>query len=114
MGMTRERIYRVIFHNQGHVYEIYAIEVKQTELMGFVEVAGLRFGERSQVVVDPSEERLKAEFEGVRRMHIPMHSVIRIDEVEKAGPGKISEAQGNVAQFPGGSYGPGSGGGPRK
>ncbi|MCK8515755.1 DUF1820 family protein [Methylonatrum kenyense] len=105
--MTRERIYRVIFHNQGQVYEIYASEVQQTELMGFVEVAGLRFGERSQVVVDPSEERLKAEFEGVKRMHIPMHAVVRIDEVEKAGPGKISEAQGNIAQFPSGSYSPG-------
>lgn len=113
MGMTRERIYRVIFHNQGQVYQIYASEVQQTDLMGFVEVAGLRFGERSKVVVDPSEERLKAEFEGVKRMLIPMHAVIRIDEVEKAGPGKISEAQGNVTHFPTGSFNPGAGRGPK-
>jgi hypothetical protein len=32
--------------------------------------------------VDPSEERLRHEFEGVQRFHVPLHSVIRIDEVE--------------------------------
>jgi len=32
-----------------------------------------------------------------------MHSILRIDEVEKAGPGRITEASpkgGNVAAFP--------------
>ncbi len=108
MGMTRERIFRVIFQNQGQIYEIYAGEVRQADLMGFVEITGLRFGERSQIVVDPAEERLQAEFEGVRRIQVPMHAIVRIDEVEKAGKGKISDAKGNVAQFPPGGYGPGS------
>lgn len=104
MGMKRERIFRVIFQNQGQIYEIYAGEVCQADLMGFVEVTGLRFGERSQIVVDPAEERLQAEFEGVRRIQVPMHAIVRIDEVEKAGKGKISDAKGNVTQFPPGGY----------
>ena len=87
--------------SQGQVYEIYAHSVSHGEMFGFVTVEQLAFGARSQVVVDPSEERLKAEFDGVSRTYLPMHSILRIDEVEKPGPGKISKAEGgNVAQFP--------------
>ncbi|MEX0732910.1 MAG: DUF1820 family protein [Aquisalimonadaceae bacterium] len=107
--MTKKRIYKVAFFNRGQVYEIYAHHVGQGTLMGFVEVESLAFGERTQVVVDPSEERLKAEFEGVKRTYIPMHAVIRIDEVEKPGAGKISDAGGNITPFPVHGFGPGTG-----
>ncbi|MCP1676527.1 hypothetical protein J2T57_003688 [Natronocella acetinitrilica] len=105
--MAKQRIYKIIFFNQGQVYEIYAHKVAQGGLMGFIEVEQLSFGERSQVVVDPSEERLAAEFEGVQRTYLPMHAVIRIDEVERVGTGKISDAKGNVTAFPIPGYGPG-------
>lgn len=105
-----KRLYRVQFLNQGKVYEIYARKVSQGGMIGFVEVEELVFGERSSVVVDPSEEKLKNEFAGVKSTHIPMHSVIRIDEVERQGTGKITEAEGNVTPFPV-YYTPGSDGG---
>ena len=35
------------------------------------------------MIVDPSEEKLKNEFSSVKRSYIPMHSLVRIDEVEK-------------------------------
>ena len=99
--MSARRLYKISFVNQGKVYEIYARSVAQGSLFGFIEVEKLVFGERSTVVVDPSEERIKSEFEGVRRTYIPMHAVLRIDEVEKEGVSKISKAEGgNVAQFP--------------
>src|SRR5690606_26239064 len=82
-GMSKSRqIYRVIFLNQGQIYEIYAAQIYQSELYGFIEVEEFLFGERSQMVVDPSEERLKSEFAGVQRSFIPMHAIIRVDEVE--------------------------------
>jgi hypothetical protein len=94
--------------NQGKVYEIYARSVAQGSLFGFIEVEKLVFGERSSVVVDPSEERIKAEFQGVRRTFLPMHSILRIDEVDKEGVSKISKAEGgNIAQFPVPVYTPG-------
>jgi len=86
--------------SQGQVYEIYARYIGQGALFGFVEVEELVFGARSSVLVDPSEEKIKSEFEGVTRTHLPMHSIIRIDEVEKEGAGKISKIEGNVTQFP--------------
>ena len=76
-------IYKVIFLNQGQVFEMYAKQIYQSDLWGFLEVEEFVFGERTQVVVDPSEEKLKAQFEGVVRSFVPMHSIVRIDEVER-------------------------------
>ncbi len=104
-----ERIYRVIFHNQGKIYEIYARGISDGGVLGFVEIEDLSFGERTQVVVDPAEEKLKSEFAGVKRTYVPMHSVVRIDEVEKEGQAKISDTDGNVTPFPMPVYGPSKG-----
>jgi hypothetical protein len=102
-------IYRISFLSQGQVYEIYARSVGQGGLFGFVEVEELLFGERSQVVVDPSEERLKHEFAGVKRTYLPLHSVLRIDQVEKEGAGRIRKPEsegGSITPFPVPLYSP--------
>ncbi len=96
-------IYKVIFQNQNKVYEVYARQIFQSDMWGFIEIEEFVFGERSQIVVDPSEERLKNEFGGVKRSYVPVHSIIRIDEVEKEGAAKISNSQGgdnNISAFP--------------
>ena len=99
--MAASHIFKVLFVNQGKVYEIYARKVGHGGLFGFIEVEELVFGERSTVVLDPAEERIKSEFEGVKRTFLPLHSVLRIDEVKKQGVSKITSFEGtNVAQFP--------------
>lgn len=108
--MADKHLYKVVFMNQGQVYEVYARSVSHGSLFGFIEVEQLVFGERTTVVVDPGEEKIKAEFENVRRTYLPMHSIIRIDEVDKQGKSKVSKAEGgNVAQFPMPIYTPGDG-----
>ena len=101
--MAKKNIYKVLFVNQGKIYEIYAKQVNQSGMFGFIEVEGLCFGEKSGVLIDPSEERLKSEFAGVERTYIPMNSVIRVDEVEKRGVSKITKLSSktdNVTPFP--------------
>lgn len=106
--MSKTSLYKVVFMSQGQVYEIYARHVGHGEIFGFVEVEQLVFGERTTVVVDPSEEKIKSEFEGVKRTYLPMHSIVRIDEVDKEGASKISKLEGsNVAHFPVPIYTPG-------
>lgn len=105
----KNRAYRVMFVNEGKVYEIYARRVSHSAMFGFVEVEGLLFGEKSSVVVDPSEERLQTEFAAVERTYIPMHSVVRIDEVAKKGTSKIhavDDKQGKIHQLPSPIYTP--------
>lgn len=105
--MPSAPIYKVLFLNQGKVYEVYAKGVSHGGLFGFIEVEELVFNARSTVVVDPGEEKIKSEFEGVRRTYLPLHSIIRIDEVEEQGTSKITTADGgNVTQFPVPMYSP--------
>ena len=92
-------VYKVIFLNKGQVYELFCRFVYQSELYGFIEIEEFVFDERSQVVVDPTEEKLKTEFASVKRSFIPMQAIIRIDEVEKEGASKISNGD-NVSPFP--------------
>ena len=105
--MPNKKLFRVVFISQGQVYEVYAREVGHGDMFGFVAVEKLVFGERTTVVVDPSEERIKSEFEHVTRTYLPMHSIVRIDEVDKQGAAKISKMEGNVTQFPMPIYSPG-------
>ncbi|MES1947844.1 hypothetical protein C84B14_10857 [Salinisphaera sp. C84B14] len=116
---SKQRLYRVAFFNQGEVYEVFARSVSQGALFGFVEIEKLVFGERSSLVIDPAEEKLADEFADVERSYIPMHSVIRIDEVTRRGTAKVTPANGDskvrpfpvyTRQGPGGGN-PGSGGG---
>ena len=102
-------IYKVIFMNQGKLYEVYARKVSQEGFWGFIEIEQMVFGERGGVVVDPGEERLKTEFEGVKKSFIPMHAVVRIDEVAREGTAKIVALEGaaNVTPFPTPVYTPG-------
>jgi len=108
--MAPESVYRVVFQNQDKVYELYAREVNPGRIFGFVEISGFLFGERSSVVVDPSEEKLRDEFEGVSSTQVPMHSLIRIDQVARRGTARITDGGSNVTPFPVYGPGPGSGG----
>lgn len=91
--MSDKHIYKVVFFNQEQVYEIYVKHIYQGDLYGFIVVEDFVFGEKSVIVVDPSEEKLRAEFEGINRSFIPMHEIIRIDQVKKRGTAKIIPGQ---------------------
>lgn len=105
----KQPIFKVIFHNQGKIYELYAHHVSQADLWGFVEIGEIIFGERTAVLVDPGEEKLKSEFSSVKRTYIPMHAIIRVDEVKREGTNKImsiGEKGSNVMPFPSPVYTP--------
>ena len=98
---SKEHTYKVLFHNQGQIFEVYAKNIYQSDLYGFVEVEDYVFGNHSQMLIDPAEDKLRSEFEGVQRSFIPMHSIVRIDEVEKEGVAKITSNGGEkVTPFP--------------
>lgn len=101
--MSKKTLYKILFNNQGKVYEIYARNVSQGTMFSFIEVEKLVFGEKTTVLVDPAEENLKSEFSHVIRTYIPLHSIIRIDEVDQQGSSKVSEVTskaGNITPFP--------------
>jgi hypothetical protein len=98
--MSKEKsVFRIIFANQREVYEIYAKSVSQSTMLGFIECEEFVFGDKQSVVIDPAEDKLSHEFRDVKRSYLPMHSVIRIDEVDRLGPVKV-HTNGTVMPFP--------------
>ena len=107
--MENSKLYKISYYNQDKVYELFAKKVYESDLYGFLVIEEVVFGSQSDLVIDPSEEKLKNEFESVKRSFIPFHNVIRIDEVKKQGACKIrdskSSSNNNVSAFPGGFKG---------
>ena len=85
-------LYKITFHNHTKVYELYAHKVAASGLWGFTEVADLVFDAKEGVVVDPTEERLRDEFADTRVLHLPMQSVVRVEEVDRKGQLSIRDA----------------------
>ena len=96
-------LYKVTFLNAGRIYELYARRVSSGALWGFTEVAELVFDVHDGLVIDPTEERLRDEFGDTRVLHLPMQSIVRIEEVEKKGQSAIRDAatgEAVVTPFP--------------
>lgn len=100
--MATESLYRITFIHHDKIYEIYAKSIEESEIFSFLEVEDIVFGETSNVLVDPSEERLRNEFNEVSKTYIPTHTIIRIDVVKRQGIAKIKDlnTQSNIAKFP--------------
>lgn len=98
--MAAKSIYRVVFYSQGEIWELYARDIYQSDLWGFIEIESFVFEDASKVVVDPSSEKLRRTFEGVSRSYVPMNAIVRIDEVEREGTPRALKAEGKVAEFP--------------
>lgn len=96
MAKKQTPIYKIVFRQDDKLIELYAGEVMQSGLMAFVEIADLIFDNKTDVLIDPSEEKLKVEFSGVNRTYIPMHQIVRIDEVDKKGATKIRSIKGDA------------------
>ncbi|MCX7120595.1 MAG: DUF1820 family protein [Gammaproteobacteria bacterium] len=97
-------IYRVIFVQNETLYEVYARYLTEESLMGFIEIEELIFQDTtSSVLVDPAEEKLRAEFKDVKRSYIPLHTILRIDEVVKEGAVRMQPSEkikkGNVSHL---------------
>jgi hypothetical protein len=96
-------LYKISFLNHGRVYELYARRVASSSLWGFTEVAELVFDLNDGLVIDPTEERLRDEFGHTRVLHLPMQSVLRVEEVEQKGKSAIRDAatgENVVTPFP--------------
>ncbi len=99
---SQKPVYKVIFHNQGKIYQLHARSVTQGAMYAFVEIEDIIFDAHTELVIDPTEEKLKDEFAGVKRTFVPLHSIVRIDEVSRQGTNKIveSDGAGNITPFP--------------
>ena len=97
---NKKTIYKIIFLQLGEIYEIFAKQIYQSDMYGFIEVEEYIFNKNKQLVVDPSNEKLKNEFKSVERSYLPINAIIRIDEVAESGEAKIKQTKNQVTPFP--------------
>ena len=55
---NKKTIYKIIFLQLGEIYEIFAKQIYQSDMYGFIEVEEYIFNKNKQLVVDPSNEKL--------------------------------------------------------
>lgn len=85
---TERPIYRIVFTQQDEVQEIYAQYISEETLVGFIEADTLLEFDKVKMQVDPKE---------VRRCYIPLHNIIRIDEVSWQTDGDLKD---NISHLP--------------
>ena len=91
--MRKPRLYKVTFLSQGKSIELHARHVASSSLWGFTEIGELVFDPPGEgLVIDPVEERLRDEFKDTTMLHVPMHAIVRIEEIAKRGPLAIRDA----------------------
>ena len=98
--MNMKSVYKIIFIQLGEIYEVFAKQIYQSDMYGFIGVEEYIFNNDKQLVVDPSSEKLKNEFSEVERSYIPINAILRIDEVKEGGEAKIKKNKDKVSPFP--------------
>ncbi len=90
--MTKQKLYKIQFLSQGKTYELYARDVSSSPLWGFTVIRDLVFESGEGMVIDPAEERLREEFCDTQSIHLPMQTILRIEEVKRRGGVAIRDA----------------------
>lgn len=88
------QLFKVVFSQHDELHEIYAHSVSESTMMHFIEVEALAFAATSSEA-NPSEQQLKGAkrlretYANVQRIYIPIHAVLRIEEVAQIGSAQV-------------------------
>ena len=88
MAKRDKTYYKITFTNDSELYQVCARQVASSDLYGLIEIGDFIFP-RNKLVYNPGEERIRREFEGIRRTWLPYHTIVRIDEVSDQREGEI-------------------------
>lgn len=78
----KESLFKIIYTQRDVVHEIYAEQVSESDMYGFIVVEDLFYDEQLELLPETAEEKPRFA-EEVQRTYIPIHAVIRIDEIQR-------------------------------
>ncbi len=80
--MAKE-LYKVIIldENKENVV-IYATSVTQADFLGFIEISGIEFPNKSDIILTPGEDKAHSLFKDTKRIIVPGNLIIRIEEIK--------------------------------
>ena len=96
--MTKQKkVFKVYFFHMDKVYTLFAKEVNASgELYNMCEISGIIF-QRNKNLIVPSEDEVRQEFSNLKRLMIPLHHLIRIDELENIDEEEITSPKAQKA-----------------
>ena len=97
-----DTVYRVTYakgrEKDAAVYELYALQAGQSDMLGFIEVSEFVTPRSESKIIRPDIDRAEREFEGVTRSFIPIADIRRIDAIP-ADQIKVEESPLRVVEF---------------
>lgn len=112
MTDVRDIVYRTVFTHLDQVFTLYSRGVSEETLVGFIEVDDILAV--SQEIILSSENQATQnlyieQMESIKRTYIPMHAVVRIDEMSRKHydytiKGELEEPAANVQNIHGGKF----------
>ncbi len=96
--MTKKKtVFKVYFFHMDKVYTLFAKNVNASgELFNMCEISGIIF-QRNKNLIVPSEDEVRQEFANLKRLMIPLHHLIRIDELENVSEEDITSPKAHKA-----------------
>lgn len=81
--MATDLIFRVKFTEHNETFVVFCKFISEESLVGFLELDEIFIPESALTEDDsPAMDALKKDLSGVQRMYLPLHVIIRVDEVE--------------------------------
>lgn len=94
-----EPLYKVKFLQQNEVVELVVRYISEESLMGFIELEEIVF--QSGKETHFTRDEYKEEFSGLDRCYLPLHTLLRIDELNNSSSSSTKDKVDNVRRLPG-------------
>ncbi len=80
--MAKE-LYRItILDENKENITLYATNVYQADFAGFIEISGIEFPSQSDIILTPGEDKAHTLFKDTKRIIMPFHHILRIEEIK--------------------------------
>jgi hypothetical protein len=83
---VKDIVYRTIFTHLDQVYTIYSQGVSEETLVGFIELDSILLVTQDIILSSENQtahEPFMKQIESIKRTYVPMHAVVRIDEMTR-------------------------------
>jgi len=92
-----KKVFKVYFFHMDKVYTLFAKEVNASgELYNMCEISDIIF-QRNKNLIVPSEDEVRQEFSNIKKLMIPLHHLVRIDELEDVNEEDITNPKAHKA-----------------
>lgn len=86
--MEARRLYRVRFMDKDEkvAVTVVAQKVEVSQFFGHIAISGFVFDDRKRHIILPDEDNVRKRFSKTKRLHIPYHNVIFVEEFNEELP----------------------------